>query len=157
MFVGSPQAPVSHLRNSLLLFPTEHYKFHQQVMFVIKLGGSFQLTSILMLPPKGGTGMTTKEIADRIKDTDKISVSDPDHAADEIVPSVIKNGILFYDNGTPIIKMPLHYQRIKSANEDAFVFNMLDEKSQIVVPFKEIKETTKRLRYIPELQVDLTE
>ena len=53
--------------------------------------------------------------------------------------------------------MPLHYQRIKSADEEALIFNSLDEKSQRVVPFKEIKEATKRLCYIPELQVDLTE
>ena len=101
--------------------------------------------------------MTPKEIADRIKDTEKISVSDPDHAADEIVPGVIKSGILFYDNRTPVIKMPLHYQRIKSADEEALIFNMLDEKQQKIVPFKEIKEAAKRLCYIPDLQVDLTE
>jgi len=101
--------------------------------------------------------LTIKDITNRLRDIQRISVSDPDHAADEIVPGIIRSGILFYDNRTPILKMPLHFQRIKSADEEAFIFNMLDEKSQKVVPFKEIKETAKRLCYIPELQVDLTE
>ncbi len=101
--------------------------------------------------------MTIKEMTTRLNGLPKISISDPDHAADEIVPGIIKSGILFYNNRTPVIKMPLHYQRLKSADEEALIFNMLDEKSQRVVPFKEIKEATKRLCYIPELQVDLTE
>ena len=83
--------------------------------------------------------MKIKDIANRLRDVPKISVADSDHAADEIVPGIMKSRILFYDNGTPIIKMPLHYQRIKSAEEDAFVFNMLDEKSQKTVPSKRLK------------------
>ena len=101
--------------------------------------------------------MKMNELTNRLKDVPRIQVADPDHAADEIVPGIIKSGILFYDNRTPVIKMPLHYQRLKSADEEALIFNMLDEKSQRVVPFKEIKEATKRLCYIPELQIDLTE
>lgn len=101
--------------------------------------------------------MTIKDITNRLSDVQRITVADPDHAADEIVPGVIKSGVLFYDNRTPVIKMPLHYQRIKSADEEALIFNMLDEKSQRTVPSKQIKETAKRLCYIPELQVDLTE
>lgn len=101
--------------------------------------------------------MTIKEMTTRLNGLPKISISDPDHAADEIVPGIIKSDMLFYDNRTPVIKTPLHYQRLKSADEEALIFNMLDEKSQRVVPFKEIKEATKRLCYIPELQVDLNE
>ena len=101
--------------------------------------------------------MKIKDLTNRIKNIPGIPVADPDHAADEIVPEIVKREILFYDNRTPVIKMPLHYQRIKSADEEALIFNSLDEKSQRVVPFKEIKEATKRLCYIPELQVDLTE
>ena len=101
--------------------------------------------------------MTIKDISVRLRDVQRIQITDPDHAADEIVPGIIKSGVLFYDNRTAIIKMPLHFQRIKSADEEALLFNMLDEKSQRIVPFKEIKEATKRLCYIPDLQVDLTE
>jgi len=98
-----------------------------------------------------------KDITNRLKDVQRIQVADPDHAADEIVPGIMKSGVLFYDNRTPVIKMQLYYQRIKSADEEALVFNMLDEKSQRIVPFKEIKEAIKRLCYIPELQIDLIE
>ncbi|MDD6060428.1 MAG: phage/plasmid primase, P4 family [Ruminococcus sp.] len=53
--------------------------------------------------------------------------------------------------------MPLYYQRLKSADEEAMIFNLLDEKSQILTPSKQIKEAAKRLCYVPELQIDLTE
>ena len=89
--------------------------------------------------------MTIKEMTNRLRDVQRIQVADPDHAADEIVPGIMKSGVLFYDNRTPVIKMPLHYQRIKSADAEALIFNLLDEKSQRVVPFKEIKEAAKRL------------
>lgn len=101
--------------------------------------------------------MKIKDLTNRIKNIPRIPVADPDHAADEIVPGVIKSGLLFYDNRTPVIKMPLYYQRLKSAEEEAMIFNLLDEKSQILTPNKQIKEAAKRLCYVPELQIDLTE
>ena len=101
--------------------------------------------------------MTIKEIANRIKGIPKISVNDPEHAADEIAPKVIKKGILFYSNRIPAIKKELHYQRISSTDAEAIVSNLLDDKSRMIVPSKEIKETLKRLCYAPELQVDLEE
>ena len=101
--------------------------------------------------------MTIKDITNRLRDVQRIQVADPIHAADEIVPGIIKSDILFYDNRTPVIKMPLYYQRMKSADEEALIFNMLDEKSQTLVPFKEIKEASKRLCFIPDLQIDLQE
>lgn len=100
--------------------------------------------------------MTTKEIADRINGIQKISVNDPDHAADEIVPGIIKSQILYYDNRIPVIKEPLHYQRLKSADEEALIFSLLDERAQIIVPHRQIKETAKRSCYMPKLQIDLT-
>lgn len=100
--------------------------------------------------------MTPKEIADRISGIPKISVSDPDHAADEIVPGIISSHILYYDNKVPVIKDPLHYQRLKSAEEEALIFSLLDERAQILVPHRQIKETAKRLCYMPKLQIDLT-
>lgn len=101
--------------------------------------------------------MTIKDLTNRLRDVQRIHVADPDHAADEIVPAIIKSNILFYDNRTPVMRMPLNYQRLKPADEEALIFNMLDAKSQRIVPFKEIKEAKKRLCYIPDLQIDLTE
>lgn len=101
--------------------------------------------------------MKIKDITNRLKDVQRIQVADPDHAADEIVPGIMKSGVLFYDNRTPVIKMPLYYQRLNSADAEALVFHLLDDNARCVVPSKEIKETLKRLCFMPELQVDLEE
>lgn len=101
--------------------------------------------------------MKAKEIADRINGIPKISVNDPDHAADEIVPGIISSQILYYDNKIPVIKKTLHYQRLKSADEESLIFSLLDERAQIIVPYRQIKETAKRLCYMPKLQIDLAE
>lgn len=101
--------------------------------------------------------MTIKEIFSRLKDVPKISVTDPDHAADEIVEGVLKRELLFFDNRRPIIKMPLHYQRISPDDAEALIFNLLDKKARIVVPNKQIKEALKHLCYMPEIQPDLTD
>ena len=99
--------------------------------------------------------MTIKELSNMIKGKPKISVADPDHASDEIVPGVIKSDILYYDNKVPVIRMPLHYQRLKTDDAEALIFNLLDDKAKCLVPNKEIKEAMKRLCYMPELQLDL--
>lgn len=101
--------------------------------------------------------MTIKEMTNRLRDVQRIQVADPDHAADEIVPGIVKSRILFYDNRTPVIKMPLHYQRLNSVEEEALIYNLLDDKAKRFVPNKEIKEAAKRLRFMPELQIDLME
>lgn len=101
--------------------------------------------------------MTVKELVAQIKNIPKISVNDPDHAADEIVPGILSSQVLYFDNKIPVIKMQLHHQRAKSAGAEALIFNLLDKKSQMIVPSKQIKEALKRLCYMPELQVDLTE
>ena len=101
--------------------------------------------------------MKIKELVNRIKDIQRIRISDPEHAADEIVPEVAKRGVLYYDNRTPVLKMPLYYQRLNSADAEALVFYLLEDKARCVVPSKEIKETLKRLCFMPELQVDLEE
>lgn len=101
--------------------------------------------------------MTIKKIISRLKDVPKIAVTDPDNAADEIVEGVLKRELLFFDNRRPIIKMPLHYQRINPDDAEALIFNLLDKKARIVVPNKQIKETLKHLCYMPELQKDLIE
>lgn len=100
--------------------------------------------------------MKIKDITNRLKDIQRIRISDPEHAADEIVPEVAKRGVLYYDNRTPVLKMPLYYQRLNS-DEEALIYNLLDDKAKCLVPNKEIKEVMKRLRFMPELQVDLEE
>lgn len=101
--------------------------------------------------------MTIKEIVTRTMNIPKISVSDPDHGADEIVAAIIEQRILLFDNRTPIIKCPLHHQRLSSEEAEALVFNLLDKKARVTVPNKQIKESLKRLCNMPELQIDLME
>lgn len=109
------------------------------------------------LPLFGGDQVTTKAIVTRVSEISKISVVDVDHAADEIVDGVLKREILFFDNRTPLIKTPLNYQRISNDDAEALIFNLLDTKSQITVPSRQIKEAIARLCYAPKLQIDLTE
>ena len=101
--------------------------------------------------------MTIKEIVTITMNIPKISVSDPEHGADEIVAAIIEHRVLLFDNRTPIIKCPLHYQRLSSEEAEALVFNLLDKKARVTVPNKQIKESLKRLCNMPELQIDLTE
>ncbi|MDE7390410.1 MAG: hypothetical protein K2M82_05675 [Lachnospiraceae bacterium] len=101
--------------------------------------------------------MTTKAIVIRTSKIQKISVVDVGHAADEIADGVLKREALFFDNRTPVIKMPLQYQRISYDDAEALIFNLLDEKSQMTVPNRQIKEAIKRLCYVSKLQIDLTE
>lgn len=101
--------------------------------------------------------MNIQKVISQIKNIPKIAVSDPDHAADEIVPGILGSKVLYFDNKIPVIKKRLHYQRISYTDAEALVFNHLDKKSQMLIPNKQIKETLKRLCYMPELQIDLTE
>lgn len=101
--------------------------------------------------------MNVKELIAQINNIPKISVNDPDHAADEIVPGILRSQVLYFDDKVPVMKQPLHYQRVKSADAEALVFNLLDKRAQCIVPNKEIKETLKRLCYMSELQTDLNE
>ena len=68
--------------------------------------------------------MTTKEIVAHTTSIPKIPVSDTEHGADEIVAAVIEHRVLLFDNRTPIIKCPLHYQRLSSEEAEALVFNL---------------------------------
>jgi phage/plasmid primase, P4 family, C-terminal domain len=101
--------------------------------------------------------LTIKKIISRLNDIPKIAVTDPDNAADEIVEGVLRRNVLFFDNRTPVIKMPLHYQRISPDDTEALIFNLLDRKSQMIVPNKQIKEAIKRLCFMSEFQIDLNE
>ena len=101
--------------------------------------------------------MTIKEIVKRTENIPKITVSDPEHGADEIVAAIIEQRILLFDNRVPIIRCPLHYQRLSSEEAEALVFNLLDKKARVTVPNKQIKESLKRLCNMPELQIDLME
>lgn len=101
--------------------------------------------------------MNIQKIIIFIKGIEKISVFDPDNAVETIIDSVLRKNILFFDNLTPIIKLPMHYQRISNIEVEVLIFNLLDSKAQITVSNLQIKEAIKRIRFSPQLQIDLTE
>lgn len=101
--------------------------------------------------------MNIQKIILFIKGIEKISVLDPDNAAEVIVDGILRRDILFFDNLTPIIKLPMHYQRISNIEVEVLIFNLLDSKAQITVSNLQIKEAIKRIRFSPQLQIDLTE
>ena len=108
-----------------------------------------------MLSPKGGDIIQLNTILSRIPESSRISVDDPDSAPELLADAVIRGQLLFFDGLTPIIKMPLHYQRIAKNEAVAFICGYLDEISQIIVPNRHIEEAYKRLQYMARLQIDL--
>lgn len=101
--------------------------------------------------------MNLKKIINLVSNVQKISAPDPDNAVETIIDSVLRKNILFFDNLTPIIKLPVHYQRISNIEVEVLIFNLLDSKAQITVSNLQIKEAIKRIRFSPQLQIDLTE
>lgn len=101
--------------------------------------------------------MNLKKIINLVSNVQKISVPDPDNAAEIIMDGIFKRDILFFDNKTPVIRLPLYYKRIDSEELEALIFNLLDQKAQITVSNSQIREVMKRIRFAPQLQIDLTE
>lgn len=101
--------------------------------------------------------MNIQKIITLVKCVEKTSVSDPDNAAEIIIDSILKRDILLFDNKTPVIKLPLYYKKINLEDMEALIFNLLDQKAQITVSNPQIKEVMKRVRFVPKLQIDLTE
>jgi len=92
-----------------------------------------------------------------IKGIEKISVPDPDNAAEVIVDGILRRDILFFENKTSIIRLPLYYKRIDSEELEALIFNLLDQKAQIIVSNSQIREVVKRIRFSPQLQISLSD
>ena len=101
--------------------------------------------------------MNIQKIIIFIKGIEKISVLDPDNAAEVIVDGILRRDILFFENKIAIIRLPLYYKRIDSEELEALIFNLLDQKAQITVSNSQIREVMKRIRFAPQLQIDLTE
>lgn len=107
------------------------------------------------LPPIGGEFMGIQEIIQAVPDSKKISIADPDSAIEMIVDAVINSGLLWFDGRTPVIKYPLYYKRLTESEAEALVAGFLDERSQIIVPTRHIKEALNRLHNIVRLQINL--
>ena len=85
----------------------------------------------------------------------KISIPDPSFAVENIVVGLKESRLLFFDNGSPLLKAPLCYRRISNDDLEKLIFNLLDEQAQIAVSNVQIREAMKRIRFMPSLQIDL--
>lgn len=101
--------------------------------------------------------MNFKKIISFLSSIQNIAVADPDNAVEVIANAVLRIELLFFDNLTPIIKLPMHYQRIGNIEVEALIFNLLDSKAQILVSNLQIKEVIKRIRFAPQLQISLSD
>ena len=82
----------------------------------------------------------------------KISVPDPDCAVEIIADEIRKRKLLRFDNGTAVMKFDNHYSRLTPDECEAFIIALLPPEMQIAVFSKEV---IRRLRFMPQLQIDL--
>ena len=85
----------------------------------------------------------------------KISVPDPDCAVEIIADEFRKRKSLRFDNGTAVLKFDNHYSRLAPDECEAFIIALLPPEMQIAVSSSQIKEVIRRLRFVPQLQIDL--
>ncbi len=100
--------------------------------------------------------MNLSYISSITKDIDKLEIVNIDDAATEIAAFFLSRNILFFDNRTPIIKLQYYYSRISDDDAEALIVTLLDDKSRMAVSSSQIKEAVKRMRYAPQLQIDLS-
>lgn len=100
--------------------------------------------------------MNLKNIINFVSNIQKMSVPDPDNAVEVIVYGILRRDILFFENKTSIIRLPLYYKRIDSEELEALILNLLDQKAQITVSNSQIREVMKRIRFAPQLQISLS-
>lgn len=85
----------------------------------------------------------------------KIFVPDPDCAVEIIADEIRKRKLLRFDNGTAVMKFDNHYSRLTPDECEAFIIALLPPEMQIAVFSSQIKEVIRRLRFMPQLQIDL--
>lgn len=99
--------------------------------------------------------MNISSISLIVKNVDKLKIVNFDDAATEITEFIISRKILFFDNRTPVVKLKDYYNRIADDDAEALIVTLLDEKSRLSVSSSQIKEAVKRVRYAPQIQIDL--
>ena len=99
--------------------------------------------------------MKVQRALKRAEEIPKISIPDPDYAVETIADEIRKQKLLLFDNGTAVLKFAQYYSRLSPDECEAFVIALLPPEMQIAVPSSQIKEVIRRLRFIPQLQIDL--
>lgn len=99
--------------------------------------------------------MNVSRVLKRAAEIPKLSVPDPDFAVETIASEIQKRKLLRFDNGTAVLKFAKYYGRLSPDECEAFIIALLPPEMQIAVPSSQIKEIVRRLRFMPELQIDL--
>ena len=84
-----------------------------------------------------------------------IPIPDPDHAVEILADEIRKRKILQFDKGVAVAKNDRHYRRLLPDETEAFIVALIPEEMQYMVASSQIKEVIRRLRFMPQLQIDL--
>lgn len=99
--------------------------------------------------------MNVQRALKRAIELTKIVIPDPDFAVETIADAIRKQKLLQFDNSTAVLKFDNHYSRLAPDECEAFIIALLPPEMQIAVSSSQIKEVIRRLRFMPQLQVDL--
>ncbi len=99
--------------------------------------------------------MDIRRVLQRATKLPKISVPDPDFAVEAIASEILKRQLLRFDNGCAVLKNATHYSRISADECEAFIIALLPPEMQIAISNSQVKEVIRRLRFMPQLQIDL--
>ena len=99
--------------------------------------------------------MNVQRALKRAEEIPKISIPDPDFAVETVADEIRKQKLLLFDNGTAVLKFAKYYSRLSPDECEAFTVALLPPDLQIAVSNSQIKEVIRRLRFMPQLQIDL--
>lgn len=99
--------------------------------------------------------MNMSEIIGFTVNLKKLHLDDPDNVVEIIARFLIGIKLIFFDNKTPVIWCHKYYRRITDDDLEAIILNLLDSECRMAVSNTNIREVIKRIRYTPELQIDL--
>ena len=113
-----------------------------------------QFSGIISDPSKGET-LKIQRVQQCAEEIPKISIPDPDYPVEVIVEEVRKRKLLQFDNGSAIMKCARHLVRLSPDEAEAFIIALLPPEVQGAIKSTQIKEVIRRLRFMPQLQIDL--
>ena len=102
-----------------------------------------------------GANVNIQRALKRAIELPKIVIPDPDFAVETIADAIRKQKLLLFDNSTAVLKFDNHYSRLAPDECEAFIIALLPPEMQIAVSSSQIKEVIRRLRFMPQLQIDL--
>ena len=99
--------------------------------------------------------MNILRVQQRAAEIPKIPVPDPDYPIEIIVKEIRNRKLLLFDNGAAVMKSTHHYIRLSADECEAFIVALLPTEIQESIQSPQIREIIRRLRFIPQLQINL--